>query len=384
MTRPPAPTAIDQLLEIVPLRMHMIPVESIVLMFIDHDDCAILTYRARTTAAEGEPERIAAVARRAGARRVDVVVVADHTLDAALATLDRFADALGHADIDIAHAVRTPRLENGAAWFDLLSDDYRTGTVTIPDSTIELCETSDTIEQRYTILGDEADPRHCEAISSATHFGEDSIAALQWVLDRDHDPDDTLIASIGLLAARGRETHAAVLAVGATNPAAAARLFATFAQRLRGIRRVVMLATAATMAAIEWRTTEAAMALTAAYDYAVAEDTVPCDWLPVLDTALVNAARPHEIHRAVERAVQQAGHLLPDAQRRLILLADDLGIDDEEFDEYVHDIFSRQASSINNRGRSAQIALLLDVLGPGETFDIIKTLADNLDAEPSA
>jgi hypothetical protein len=41
-------------------------------------------------------------------------------------------------------------------------------------------------------------------------------------------------------------------------------------------------------------------------------------------------------------------------------LAQQLGVEDEQLDELVHDEYSRMASSLNNEGRDAQVAFLLE------------------------
>ncbi len=378
MTHPYNSVDIAHLLAIMPLRLRMIPVESIVLMLEDHDDRPILAYRSRITVNGGEPERVAALARHAGADHARLVLLTERELTPALVTLDRFADALTAADIGIASTVHVTRLDIGAPWVDLLGDDNRSGTVQVaPDGV--LCaayDTSDTIEALYTTLGPEIDSRRAESISAAPHFVQDSIAALQWVLDRGGEPDDALIASIGIIAARHPRARAAVLAVGLTDLPTATHLFGAFAQRLRGTRRVAMLALAATLATFDTHTTQACVALTAAYDYAATDDSVSCDWLRLLDTALFNTTQPQVLRETLKRAAGEVEHLLPDPHQRLVRLAEDYHIEDEEFDEYVHDVFSRRGSDVNNAGLSEQIEFLVGALGATETLDIIKTLAE--------
>ena len=69
---------------------------------------------------------------------------------------------------------------------------------------------------------------------------------------------------------------------------------------------------------------------------------------------------------------------------RLAALAHTLGVSGADLDEYVHDLASAAASSINNSGLPGQIAYLAREAGPAATERMIREAAPAGNAETRA
>ncbi|WP_331761061.1 hypothetical protein OG225_43245 (plasmid) [Nocardia sp. NBC_01377] len=84
-------------------------------------------------------------------------------------------------------------------------------------------------------------------------------------------------------------------------------------------------------------------------------------------------------HHALNTALDQHRNQSPAPQQadidRLEALAESLALPSELLDVDIHDVFSRQASGINNSGLEGQIAALLTHLGPEGTEQLIRAAA---------
>jgi hypothetical protein len=56
----------------------------------------------------------------------------------------------------------------------------------------------------------------------------------------------------------------------------------------------------------------------------------------------------------------------------LLALAEERGVSEDELDEHVHDVASREGSNVNNEGVPGQIAYLVTELGAAETRRILE------------
>lgn len=299
--------SIGELIAAVPTMLSFVPVQSIVLIFLNEGR---LSFVARTDfGTGGRPLKAETVAKTTGADSAILVAVAkDRTFREVIAECERVNAMLRGFGVEVEDTYYTPSIEGGETWTDMRT--FETGTVVDPTTTEfaaatvltgkTVAKNRDEITDRYRRTdAPSADGHDARATRKAMgeNFAPSVLSELADIVGKRQEPTAALAARVGLLLTTDTQARDATLGLAVIDTAVASETMAAVARMLQGPERVATLTAAGFFAYVDFQGPSTRCAIDAARAEAAQHPLCNTRLLDLIEQALEAGIHPKQMRK---------------------------------------------------------------------------------------